>query len=467
AASSPATSATTNVVQFNPVAQLPIKLQGNLNFPTWKAQLVMLLNGHQLMGHLDGTTTAPSRTITQNDLTVANPNYQIWFSQDQLIQQAMMASVDPTIAPTVATTPFANKVWELLHMAYANKSHTHIFCLRDQLQNTKKASKTIAKYLQEVRSLSDALKVAGSPVNDDELIVKILSGLGPEYREISAANQQNRRQFKKSVKCQLCQKFGHTADVCRSKSHNHLEAQANFVSSLQSTGNSWVLDSGATHHVTTEPHNLEEYTRTEGISMGDGKTIPITHTGSTLIQASKTAFKLSFLIQAMKVEYDAFIKNQTWELRKADGSIDRFKARLVAKGFTQRPGLDFHETFSPVVKPTTVRLVLSIAVQHNWPIHQLDVNNAFLQGKLDEVFMSQPRGFINTQFPTHVCKLKKAIYGLKQAPRAWYNALREHLLKMHFVKTESDTSLFVWKHLAVTIYVLVYVDDIIITGNHP
>ena len=98
----------------------------------------------------------------------------------------MMASVDTAIAPNVAATPSANKAWELLHTAYANKNHTRIFSLRDQLQNTKKTSKTIAEYLQEVRSVSDALKVAGSPVNDDELIVKILSGLGPEYREISA-----------------------------------------------------------------------------------------------------------------------------------------------------------------------------------------------------------------------------------------------------------------------------------------
>ncbi|KAH0709617.1 hypothetical protein KY284_011044 [Solanum tuberosum] len=339
AASSFTVSATTHVVQFNRVAQLPLKLQGNLNFSTWKAQLVMLLNGHQLMGHLNGTTRAPSPMIIQNNLTVPNPNYQIWFSQDQLIQQAMMASIDPTIAPTIVVATSANKAWELLHTAYANKSHTHIFSLRDQLQNTKKAFKTIAEYLQEVRTLSDALKVVGSPVNDDELIVKILSGLGPEYREISVAiraqdsslsfeelfhkltnhelflkhqdlekpssmitaivvqnsntppqfnrnnsrfnnqqripsqsrqwnsnnlqsdfnNQQNRRQFKQSIKCQLCQKFGHTTNVCRSKSHNHFETKVNFASVLQSSRNSWVLDSGATHHVTTEPYNLEEY----------------------------------------------------------------------------------------------------------------------------------------------------------------------------------------------------------------
>ncbi|KAF3630349.1 3-hydroxy-3-methylglutaryl-coenzyme A reductase 2 [Capsicum annuum] len=153
--------------------------------------------------------------------------------------------------------------------------------------------------------------------------------------------------------------------------------------------------------------------------------------------------------------------------RKADGSIDHFKDRLVSKNFTQHPGLDFHETFSLetfslVVKPTTITLLLSIVVQRNWPIYQLDVNNAFIQVKLDEeVFMSQPRYFINPQFPTYVCRLKKAIYGIKQVPRAWYNALREHLLKLRFVRTESYTSLFVWKHLAITIYVLVYVDDIV------
>ncbi|KAH0661754.1 hypothetical protein KY284_026685 [Solanum tuberosum] len=178
AANSSAVSATTHVVQFNPVAQLPLKIQ---------AQLVMTLNGHQLMGHLDGTTTPPSSTSTQNNLTVPNPNYQIWFSQDQLIQQAMMSSIDPTIAPTIATTPYANKAWELLHTVYANKSHTRIFSLRDQLQNSKKASKTITEYFQEVYSLSDAFKVASSHVNDDELIVQILSSLGLEYREISVA----------------------------------------------------------------------------------------------------------------------------------------------------------------------------------------------------------------------------------------------------------------------------------------
>ena len=101
---------------------------------------------------------------------------------------------------------------------------------------------------------------------------------------------------------------------------------------------------------------------------------------------------------------------------KSDGSVERYKARLVAQGFLQREGYDFHETFSPVVKPTTVRLILSLSLANNWSIHQIDINNAFLNGYLTEaVFMKQPQGF-EAENKNLVCKLHKSLYGLKQAP---------------------------------------------------
>jgi hypothetical protein len=187
----------------------------------------------------------------------------------------------------------------------------------------------------------------------------------------------------------------------------------------------------------------------------------------------------------MDTEYGALIKNNTWHLvprddikniidskwvykikRKSDGTIDRYKARLVVKGFKQRYGIDYEDTFSPVVKAATIRIILSVAVSRGWCLRQLDVQNAFLHRVLEEeVFMSQPLGYEDPAFPNHVCKLEKAIYGLKQAPHAWYSRLSTKLLQLRFEMSKGDTSLFIYAKGKVIIFLLIYVDDIIVTSS--
>ncbi|GKC68221.1 ribonuclease H-like domain-containing protein [Tanacetum coccineum] len=151
-------------------------------------------------------------------------------------------------------------------------------------------------------------------------------------------------------------------------------------------------------------------------------------------------------------------------LEKSSGEIDRYKARLVAQGFGQKEGIDYEETFSLVVKMVTVRCLWNIVVSMAWPVFQLDVNNAFLYGDLEEVvYMKPPEGY----FPSgnKVCRLKKSLYGLEQAPRQWNAILTSTLIENGFSQSKSDYSLYTKSDKGVFLAFLVYVDDIIITGN--
>ncbi|WVZ81301.1 LOW QUALITY PROTEIN: hypothetical protein U9M48_028692 [Paspalum notatum var. saurae] len=147
-----------------------------------------------------------------------------------------------------------------------------------------------------------------------------------------------------------------------------------------------------------------------------------------------------------------------------DGSLARYKARWVVRGFKQEHGVDYEETFSPVIKPATIRTVLSIATSAAWPIHQLDVKNAFLHGNLSEtVYCDQPSGFQDPSKPSHVCKLNKSLYGLKQAPHTWFLRFKNYLYTLSFRASRADTSLFILHNSQHCAYLLLWLLDHIIT----
>jgi hypothetical protein len=188
---------------------------------------------------------------------------------------------------------------------------------------------------------------------------------------------------------------------------------------------------------------------------------------------------------AMRDEFDALLQNNTWTLvpkppganvvsgkwvfrhkYNSDGSLARYKARWVCRGFSQQQGIDFDETFSPVVKPSTIRIILSLAVSSSWPIHQLDVKNAFLHGTLHEtVYCQQPSGFVDPSHPDFVCHLQKSLYGLKQAPRAWFQRFATFIQSIGFIPSKSDSSLFIFRSSTQTAYLLLYVDDIVLIAS--
>ncbi|GKD15447.1 zinc finger, CCHC-type containing protein [Tanacetum coccineum] len=190
-------------------------------------------------------------------------------------------------------------------------------------------------------------------------------------------------------------------------------------------------------------------------------------------------------IEAMEIELDSINKNNTWTLttlppnqkaiglkwvfktkRDAKGNIIKYKARLVAKGYVQEQGIDFDEVFAPVARIETVRLILALAAYHGWQVHHLDVKSAFLHGDLkEEVYVTQPEGFVQQRNSGKVYKLIKALYGLRQAPRAWNVKLDQTLKSLDFKKCNLEQAVYTKRSKTSTLIVGVYVDDLIITGT--
>ncbi|GJU37178.1 zinc finger, CCHC-type containing protein [Tanacetum coccineum] len=195
---------------------------------------------------------------------------------------------------------------------------------------------------------------------------------------------------------------------------------------------------------------------------------------------------VAFWKEAIQSEIDSIMHNDTWELTdlppgckalgckwilkrkmKVDGSIDKYKARLVIQGFRQKEGIDFFDTYAPVARISTIRLLLALAAIHDLVIHQMDVKTAFLNGDLDEeIYMKQPEGFVVPGHESKVCKLKKSLYGLKQAPKQWHQKFDDVVLSNGFSLNQADKCVYSkFDASGKGVIICLYVDDMLIFGT--
>ncbi|KAK1605844.1 hypothetical protein QYE76_029517 [Lolium multiflorum] len=417
------------------------------------------------------------------EITVPNPEYARWISLDQSVLGYLLRNMSREVLTHMVGQSSSAGVWTAIMEMFSSQSKARVVQLRTQLNGTRKENKTATVYFNQIKTLADEMAAARKPLDTDDIVSYVLAGLQDEaYNGFVAA-------ITALIKAD---KFISLSDL-----YAQLLSYEARLEDQNPTGDSSVNAAtrggrgggyrggrgGGRNNYSDQRYEQRGYDQRYE-QRGHEQRGGYDHRGGTGESSSTTeALADTRWKEAMDEEYSALMQNRTWHLvpsapgqnvidckwvykvkRKADGAVDRYKARLVAKGFKQRYGVDYEDTFSPVVKAATIRLVLALAVSRGWKLRQLDVKNAFLHGVLEEeVYMRQPPRY-ESRFG-HVCKLDKALYDLKQAPRAWYSRLSSKLHSLGFTASKADTSLFFYNKGGVSIFMLIYVDDIVVASS--
>ncbi|RVW72763.1 Retrovirus-related Pol polyprotein from transposon RE1 [Vitis vinifera] len=315
-------------IAINATQQITTRLTPT-NFPSWHAQFESLLLGYNLFGYVDGTHTCPTLP-TSTDAT-ATTAHHLWFRQDKLILSAILISVSPTVIPLIATSKTSHQAWTKLTKLYASRSRTRVMQLKEDLTLMQRGNRSITEYLHSVKTIADELALIDALLSQDDITLYVLHGLGSDFRDIvapiraresslsfeelhdldsrssknqsSSTYQQSKndsrsksrqsKQYKYPPRCQYCDQQGHIAKYCPKL--KPYDATVNCTTTTSSPNKRWLIDSAASHNITSQVSNLQfhsEYDGTDEVIIGDGSGLPITHSGSLTLSFPNRKFQV-------------------------------------------------------------------------------------------------------------------------------------------------------------------------------
>ncbi|KAJ9538387.1 LOW QUALITY PROTEIN: hypothetical protein OSB04_031120 [Centaurea solstitialis] len=361
------------------------------NYGYWRSMIEAFLTSHNLFGYVDGTVPCPEQKVTNESATTDNPSYIQWISNDAHIRMLIISTVfEDSYQHMQGKT--SREVWLSFKRACAPVTASHEFTLKNTLLR-------ITMKGDEKPSLRNRLlphhRHPGFPTDPPQSPIQTTRSPPPQSPP-------------------------HEPHQSSPPEHTHTPPP---------------VPGPQPSNLRLNPKQPDRY-NPAAYSTTAPSPLPLEPTGFTV------ANKYSEWRQTMADDLAAHHRNVNGLKTDEHGKITRYKARLVAKGFHQQHGMDYHETFSPVIKPVTIRTVISLVVTNKWPLRQLDIQIAFLHGDLEKtVYMHQPPGFIDLTKPDHLCLLHKSLYGLKQAPCAWFIKLSTALCQLGFVGSKTDPSL--------------------------
>ncbi|KAB2605310.1 hypothetical protein D8674_005027 [Pyrus ussuriensis x Pyrus communis] len=450
-------------------------LLNEFNYLPWSRAISLALGGRSKLGYVNGTIKPPGSS---------SATFDAWHSNDQLVMSWILNSMEPKLSEIFSYSDSSHILWESIKEMYGSQHNAaRVFELKKSLAGLKQGNQTFIQHLGSMKSMWNELDLYRPHTTesaallkraDEDKVFQLLASLGVEL----PTRVLNSKSPFEVIK-------GRTADLTHFRIFGctcYVHIQANHRDKLEPRAIKCVFmgySSSQKGYKCYNPHTgklvvsrdvrfdeLVPFFNNHSPNSSQGESLMDIFPLPTLaeIHTDTPPYHPINLPKGKKAVGSRWIYKIKFN---SNGTIERHKARLVARGFTQTYGIDYKETFAPVAKMNTVRVLLSVAVNHDWPLFQMDVKNAFLHGELqEEVYMKLPPGHPQEQETTKVCKLHKAIYGLKQSPRAWYAKLSSVLEVAGFKRSHADSSLFVRSGVQGKLIVLIYVDDLIITGDN-